>query len=412
MKKLIPLALLIFTSWAHAQNIVLSYDQIPASQLLVETYRNQLEKSYVLDPSVVTNSSPVSVNIRSLPIEDLEATVDGILRTAGIYKRVTPEGLIVFSAKPDDYSRDLPGVPAGVFAGGAGTGAGDVTPEIRAFPAGQIPENFTLFQARNRPASILQPIANRLLGTSYEVSDQVFLSGPAASVEKVRFILEQLDTAPNEVMAQAVVLEFSTEKTEGSGFELAISALSGRLKIGVSSLLPVAGNFVKWSSTDLTAVLSAVSGDSRFNVVSTPTLRVVSGATGKIIVGQEVPTLSSSSLDNSGNAVQSIEYRSAGVIMELKPTILRNRIDLELSQQISDFAQNSLSGIDSPTLTKRELLTKISAQPGELIVLGGLDQTKDVDRDRRLSFLPSFMGGQSSTKNTTQILLVLQLTKI
>lgn len=411
MKKIIAFTLLLLSGISHAENLTISYDQVPVTQLLVETYRNKLEKSYVIDPSVVSNNSIVSINVRDLPIENLEATVDGILKTAGINKVVGSDGLILFTARAYDYSPDLPPAPVSFFSPGRGVSEADGA-SVVSLQNGSIPDNFTVFLAHNRPTSFLQPIANTLLGTNYDPSDQVFLSGPVASVEKVRFILEQLDTAPNEIMAQAVVLEFSTESTEGSGFELAISALSGKLNIGLTSLLPTAGSFVKWSSTDLTAVLSAVSGDSRFHVVSTPTLRVVSGATGKITVGQEVPTLSSSSLDNSGNAVQSIEYRSAGVIMELKPTILRNKIDLELRQQISDFSQNSLSGIDSPTLTKRELLTKISAQPGELIVLGGLDQKKDADRERRLSFLPSFLGGKSSTKSNTQILLVLQLTKI
>lgn len=411
MKKLFAMVLLVLSGLAHAENLTLSYDQVPVTQLLVETYRNRLEKSYVIDPSVVTNASLVSINVRDLPIDRLESTVDSILKTAGINKVFSPDGLIIFTAKNYDYAAEIPAVPASVFSPGREAFDAGSPPAIP-LQNGNIPDNFSIFLAHNRPTSFLQPIANKLLGTSYEPSDQVFLSGDAKQVEKVRFILEQLDTAPNEIMAQAVVLEFSTQRVKGSSFEMAISALSGHLKIGVDSLLPAGGNFIKWSSTDLTAVLSAVSGDSRFHVVSTPTLRVVSGGTGRLLVGQEVPTLSSSSLDNSGNAVQSIEYRSAGVIMELKPTILRNRIDLELNQQISDFAQNNLSGIDSPTLTKRELTTKISAQPGELIVLGGLDQKKKTDQSRGLSFLPSFMGGSSSTDADTQILLVLQVTKI
>ncbi|MNV58515.1 Type II secretion system protein D precursor [compost metagenome] len=177
-------------------------------------------------------------------------------------------------------------------------------------------------------------------------------------------------------------------------------------------MLPVGENFIKFGGTDLTAVLSAVSGDTRFNVVNAPTLRIKDGSTGRLNVGEEVPTLSSTTLDNQGNAQQSIQYRSSGVIFELKPTILKKRIELDLRQQISDFAKTSTSGIDSPTLTKRELATVISVDPGELIILGGLDQNRQTDVERGFSFLPKFMRSSSSEKTNTQVLVVLQVQRV
>lgn len=427
MKKFL-LALLLVSSPVFAENYTLRFDQVPVVQLLQATYKNLLGKSYGLDASVITNARKVTLDVVDLPADRLAPTVDAVLRQAGIFKTVTPDGVVFFTSSKDGLnveeptssgqensqelpayeSYDLPPVPADM----AQPMVGEIGSQLPAFPPGQIPENFTLYRPNQRPTSVLQPIANQLLGVNYPVGDFVFMSGPEKSIEKTRFLLEQLDQAPSEIFARALILEFTNGKTEGNTFEFALSALSGKLKIGLGSLLPVGENFIKLGGTDLTAVLSAVSGDTRFNVVNAPTLRIKDGSTGRLDVGEEVPTLSSTTLDNQGNAQQSIQYRSSGVIFELKPTILKKRIELDLRQQISDFAKTSTSGIDSPTLTKRELQTVISVDPGELIILGGLDQNRETNVRRGFSFLPKFMQGHASEKTNTQVLVVLQVQRV
>lgn len=47
-----------------------------------------------------------------------------------------------------------------------------------------------------------------------------------------------------------------------------------------------------------------------------------------------------------------------------------------VDQQISDFASTRSGVNNSPTLTKRSLITTVSTRDGELIVLGGLTQDK------------------------------------
>jgi len=417
MKKFVFFLSLLVTLSANAQTFTLKFDQVPVTQLLKATYKDLLGMNYGLDAAVISNSRLVSLDVTDLPEQSLIPTVDAVLAQAGVMKNVSPDGVVFFtglqkvdfgSYLPDSLPSELPPLPAGFASPLPGVAA----PGLPAFAVNQIPENFTLYQPKYRPTAILQPIANQFLGVAYQPGDAVFLSGPSESVEKVRYLLEQLDQAPSEIFAKALVIEYSTTETEGNTFEFALEALSGKLKIGLGSLLPVGENFIKFSGTDLSAVLSAVSGDSRFNIVSSPTLRVRDGSTGRVTVGQDVPTLSSTTLDNQGNAQTSVQYRSSGVIFEIKPSILKSRIELEMRQEISDFVQTKSSGIDSPTLTKRQISTTVAAQPGELIVLGGLDQNRDDRANRGFSFLPRFARSSSSEKTSTQVLIILQVQRV
>lgn len=119
-----------------------------------------------------------------------------------------------------------------------------------------------------------------------------------------------------------------------------------------------------------------------------------------------VPTLGNVTYQD-GQAVQSVTYRSSGVIFEIVPEILRKTVNLQIRQEMSNFAE-TVNGVNgSPTLVKRELKTNVTASSGETLVLGGLIENKDTDSSAGLSFLPSWTGAKSNTKENTEILLML-----
>lgn len=405
------LAVLLFAIapvFAWAGGLTFRLDQVPATQLLAATYKSILGKSYAVDPLVLTNPPLVTFDVQDWPADKLAATVDSVLERAGVVKTTMPDGLVYFSLSKQAQR-------AASYGGLSFDNPGSAPPGQMPFLDGGIPQasnDFSVYVPHDRTVASLQAVANQLLGTKIDAGDVVILVGDPERTEKARYVLESLDRAVAEVQAKVLVVEFTSSEIEGNTFEFALSALSGKLNIGVSSLLSPGESVLKVATGDFSAILSAVSGDSRFSVVSSPVLRVKDGKVGTVEVGEEVPTLSTTSFDNQGNAQQSIKYRSAGVIFQLKPSIMKNRIELELKQQISDFKANDTSGIDSPTLSKRELSTVVQARDGDLIVLGGLDQNKDSVSGRGFSFLPKFMRSNSSEKSRTQVLIFLQVDRV
>ncbi len=75
---------------------------------------------------------------------------------------------------------------------------------------------------------------------------------------------------------------------------------------------------------------------TRFNVVSSPTLRVKSGSTGNFSVGADVPVISDFT-ERNGKIIQSVQYRQSGVIFNIEPVVKINAIDLKINQQLSNF---------------------------------------------------------------------------
>lgn len=243
-------------------------------------------------------------------------------------------------------------------------------------------------------------------------SDTLIFQGTLDELAKLNKILPQVDTAAGEVLVKAVVYEVSTGNVEGSAFGLALNVLGGKLGLAIGGASTLS-NSVSITSSSIDAVFSALSGDTRFKAISTPQVRVKSGAQARFTVGQDVPTLGAVSYQQNGSQpVQSVEYRSSGVILSLSPTVRDKTIDMTIDQQISDFAKTETGVNNSPTLTKRQLTTTVSVSEGELVLIGGLTQDKNTDTHSGLPFLPQLLHSKSINGSRTEILLLLQISKI
>ena len=127
------------------------------------------------------------------------------------------------------------------------------------------------------------------------------------------------------------------------------------------------------------ARLNALASDNRARIVSSPRIMARNGEAATIQVGQEVPIVTSQQSSTSGTNVggsgvilQTIQYRSTGVILRVKPIIFAGRVELDVQQEVSSAAA-TLTGVNiSPTFSTRKIDTKLSIRDGATVALGGL----------------------------------------
>lgn len=243
-------------------------------------------------------------------------------------------------------------------------------------------------------------------------ADVLVFAGSPKEVHTLKKLLADIDQRQGEVMVRGVVYEVSSSDKDGSAFTLALNLLGGKLTMGMGAA-NVLDTFARVKSQSIDAVFSALSVDSRFKVVSTPSLRVRSGGSGRFTVGQDVPVLGAITYPGNGQApIQSVEYRSSGVIFDLQPQVRDDVVDLSVSQQLSNFVATETGVNNSPTLIKREVKTALSLADGDVVVLGGLAENKESAGRNGLSFVPAWLRSKSNESSKTEILLILQLTRI
>lgn len=236
--------------------------------------------------------------------------------------------------------------------------------------------------------------------------------GTRSDIRKIEEVLPVIDTPSSEVYVGGYVFEVQTNERNGSGLQLAAKLLNDKLSIQIGGTGEGGGqNFVKFSSGSLNALYELFRTDSRFHVVSSPSLRARSGVQASFSVGEDVPVLGNVSYEGD-KAVQSVEYRSSGVIFNVLPYVRSDVIDLNISQELSNFAKTDTGVNNSPTLIKRSISTAVSVKDGDIILIGGLAENKTNDTDTGLTFMPSWFSTKSSEKYKTDIVVVLQARKV
>jgi len=242
--------------------------------------------------------------------------------------------------------------------------------------------------------------------------DQLIFAGSPKEVAVLRKLLSQVDTDVGQVMVSGAVYEVQTGDHHGSALSLAGSLLPGKLKINLGSATS-ADNFVSLQVADMTAIMQALDSDTRFKVLSSPQVRVASGKSATFTVGEQVPVLGAITYPQGGSSpVQSVDYRSSGVIFSISPDIHDATIDVHVDQQVSSFVNTTTGVNNSPTLTTRQISTNVIMADGDVVVIGGLRQNKDSGGSSGLSFLPAWLQVKTSDKSNSEILLFLQLKKL
>lgn len=263
-----------------------------------------------------------------------------------------------------------------------------------------------------RPEASLQPSVNDWV--SRRVDDALVYRGSLVEVGRLEKLLAQVDRPSGEVLVKAAIFEVRKESTRNSAVSVALGLLDSARGLGVSVVNGVldASSSVRLRLGNVDAAWSVLSGDERFRVLSAPTVRVRSGEKARFQAGAEVPTLGNVTHTGVGQSVQSVEYRSSGVILELKPEIREDGIVLSVTHQLSSFQQTDTGVNVSPTLLKRELQTTVSMKDGELVLLGGLDEKKESSGKKGLPFLPDFFAGRHDGAEDTEILLLLHVKRM
>lgn len=391
------------------QHTRFDFRAVGIAQAVQLIYGEAMPGSYVIDPEVIKDERPVS--FRYDGVQPLKTFVTGFFDSLGLV--VVRRGLTDYISRklvpvlvvPDEEvfvyrPRFRDGSYLVEMLGPLFKGAFTSKRSIRATPGDSS-------GGRAAPAGSAAAMIDRK-------SDAIVFSGSPAEVGRLRKLLAEVDDAPGDVLVRGVLYEVQTTKKDGSAFGLAVNLLGGKLGIGLGVVEVTPGDMlVSFKNKTIDAVLSALASDSRFKAVSKPLLRVSSGGSGRFTVGQDVPVLGAVSYPGSGQpAVQSVAYQSSGVIYDVQPVIHGDSIDLSVLQQVSNFVSTNTGVSGSPTLIKRELKSDLSLLDGEIVVMGGLTDSKDTASAQGMSFLPKFMRADSSEKTGVEILLILQVTKL
>ncbi|WP_150300455.1 type II secretion system secretin GspD [Pseudomonas profundi] len=246
---------------------------------------------------------------------------------------------------------------------------------------------------------------------AHESTNSVVIFGPAELTRDLSGIITQLDIRRAQVLVEAVIAEVSYDRAKELGVQWGIGNDNGGVGIinfnrggrGIVNLAAGVNNFLEGDvttppsladgatfgaagnigSTQIAMLVNALQGDSSSNILSTPSLLTLDNEEAEIVVGQNVPFIVGRSVEDSGQAFDTIERQDVGIKLKIRPQINEgNAVRLEIAQEVSQIAQGASGAADIIT-NKRSLTTTVMVDDNELIVLGGLIDDQMVEtRDK------------------------------
>ena len=146
-------------------------------------------------------------------------------------------------------------------------------------------------------------------------------------------------------------------------------------------------NFLIGPEAQPKVILDALHAVTDVKILSNPSLVVIDNQVATLLVGDEIPVSTgtgnvlNSATSTNNTIVNSIDYRSTGIILRVIPRVSPNgNVRLDVEQEISQ-ATNSTASTLTPTVSQRKVKSSVSVANGQTVLLAGLIQEKtELDR--------------------------------
>lgn len=276
------------------------------------------------------------------------------------------------------------------------------------------------------PASTMQGVGDSGRIIVDNAGNRILFRGTRREYAPLLRLLKDLDVAPKQVLVEITIAEVAlTDETRfGMEWFLDRKLSDGSVQANTTGgLAREAGGlgltFAKgFAQTSVTAALNAIATNQNLNIISTPRLLARSGGEAQILIGNDVPIITSqraAEIQSNGDTdiLQTVQYRQTGVILNIRPVVLSNdRIDIEIFQEVSSQQPNVTSAIGSPVISNRSVTTRLSLREGMTAVLGGMIQDSQSMGQRGVPLLKDIplLGRafrvDSATKRKTELLIL------
>ena len=247
------------------------------------------------------------------------------------------------------------------------------------------------FQLSNVDAKQIQGLLKSLLKLKEVVVDErantVTIRGTPDTIRVAEQMIAAQDIPEPEVMMEVQVLEVSHDRMTDLGIEwpnsFTMSTPATANTWGELHHLPINA----FNVSGLSATANFKLSDTDANLLASPRIRARNKEKARILIGDKVPVISSSSTPSTSGPsyTQMVQYLDVGIKLEVEPQVYRDgdvgiKLNLEVSN-ITKVIQSDSSQAGLTTLAyqigTRNASTSLRLRDGETQILGGLISDED-----------------------------------
>ncbi len=311
-----------------------------------------------------------------------------------------------------------------------------------------------------------------IIVTRYEGANALIISANPDMQRTLGELIRQLDTRPEQVLVEAIVVEIGNNAAKRLGVQFLVggenapfaatnysNAVPSILTIGgayaaeqlsnttttvngqtttttnssalgnslqeaaAASVLAATGGFGGFAldigrNAIFGTIINAVQNDTQSNLLATPHIVTLNNQKAKFLVGQEVPITTGEKLSTDfNNAFRTVQRQEVGIKLEVTPQVnAQGDVKLFLKQEVSSVAGPVSSRSSDLILNKRQFETTLTVGDGQIMAFGGLlndDERRTIERIPLLSDIPligELFKSKSKTRAKTNLMVFIRPT--
>ena len=252
-----------------------------------------------------------------------------------------------------------------------------------------------------------------------ERKNMLSLRDSPENVELAARLISLYDQPDAEVLLEAEVIEVSATRltqlgiTYPSSITLSPLVPDGASQLTLKNVKDLGASTIGVTLPNLLISLKRQVGD--VNILASPKIRARSGEKGKIMIGDKVPVITTTTGSN-GFASESVSYQDVGLSLNVEPTVYADDdVAIKVEMEVSTLGQQVTTSAGSVAyqISTRNAATVLRLRDGETQLLGGLisnQETSSSDRVPGLGDLPvlgRLFRNQSDNGTKTELVLAI-----
>lgn len=243
----------------------------------------------------------------------------------------------------------------------------------------------TLFR---RSRSDTAQVEGELIGELNIVADRatnaLVIRTTPPNYEVLKETIDKLDIMPKQVLIEVLIAEISLDKRTDYGLDFLLqdrdhldqegvtATVEGQFGAGRLAADETAGlRYGILQPGRIESTLRMLASKTDMDVLSTPNILTSDNKQARILIGEEVPFVSSTRTLEGGVIDETVEFRDVGIELQVTPHINNERfVALEIFQAVNNLTSTVI--FDAQVITKREAETSVVVKDRETVVIGGL----------------------------------------
>ncbi len=237
-----------------------------------------------------------------------------------------------------------------------------------------------------------------------EQTNALVITAQPDLMQELENIIAKLDIRRAQVLVEAIIVEiqdgdalnFGVQwiNSNGGGTQFTASGLPTTTVVNAAQEYKNDGELSSTSTSALSsfnglaagfyegnwgALLTALSTNTKSNILATPSIVTLDNKEAAFNVGQEVPVVTGSQSSTTGSVYSTVERKTVGTKLKVTPQINEgDSVLMEIEQEVSSVASSTSTDSSSSssdlgsTFNTRTIKNAVLVKSGETVVLGGL----------------------------------------